>query len=107
MFGRRSQDDCLIGRLCKDEGYGQGVLRNAYGQPPRVLGGHSNTLDSRLGDVHPQNPYRFSLSLLRTGRVNARRLTAPSRAVWPSEDFSNLRQLCAYGEMFNTEHYDE
>jgi len=76
MFGRRSQDDCLIGRLCKYEGYGQGVLRNAYGWPPRVLGGHSNTPDSRLGDVHPQNPYRFSLSLLRTGRVSARRLTA-------------------------------
>jgi len=73
MFGRRSQDDCLIGRLCKDEGYGQGVLRNAYGWPPRVLGGHADALKRRLGYLHPQNLYRLPSPGFRAGPVNARR----------------------------------
>ncbi len=62
MLGRRAQHDSLIGRLCEDEGYGQRMLRKAYGWPPRVLGGHADALNRRLGDLHALDPLQFFLS---------------------------------------------
>jgi hypothetical protein len=38
------------------------MLRKAYGWPPRVLGGHANALNRRLGDLHALDPLQFFLS---------------------------------------------
>ena len=63
MFWQCVQDDSLVGRLCEDEGYGQRILRKAYGWTPRVLGGHADALKRRLGYLHALAPLQFFLSL--------------------------------------------
>jgi len=81
MFRWRPEHDSLIGSLCEDEGYGQRIFRKAFGWTPRVLGGHANALNRRLGNLHTLDPLQFFFSRGCAHPLTKARMA--TRADWP------------------------
>jgi hypothetical protein len=106
MLGRRAQHDSLIGRLCEDEGYGQRMLRKAYGWPPKGPWWTCRCSEPPFGRSSCPRPVAvLPLSRLRSP-LDQSQDGHPDGVAWPSEDFSNLSRICACVGAFHSEHHN-
>jgi hypothetical protein len=87
MLGRRAQHDSLIGRLCEDEGYGQRMLRKAYGWPPKGPWWTCRCSEPPFGRSSCPRPVAvLPLSRLRSP-LDQSQDGHPDGVAWPSEVF--------------------